>query len=50
MWYTMETLTTVGYGEMYPVSNMGKTVGSFAVISSILVLGFPISIVGKILN
>lgn len=46
MWYTMVTLTTVGYGDMYPVSNVGKLVGALVVISSILVLGFPISIVG----
>lgn len=27
IWYVMATMSTVGYGDMVPISNMGKLVG-----------------------
>ena len=35
MWWTMATLTTVGYGDMVPVTLAGKVVGSFVMLSGI---------------
>lgn len=35
MWWTMATLTTVGYGDVTPVTGLGKFVGSFVMVSGI---------------
>jgi voltage-gated potassium channel len=49
MWWSIETLTTVGYGDMYPVTPFGKLLGSvialvgigfFALPAGILAAGF----------
>jgi voltage-gated potassium channel len=37
MWWTITTLTTVGYGDMYPVTPWGRTLGG---VISLLGIGF----------
>jgi len=38
-WYMVVTLTTVGYGDLYPVSTIGKIIGYLYVFSSVGLLG-----------
>ena len=38
-WYSLVTLTTVGYGDMYPVTLPGKAVGAVFLLGSLGVLG-----------
>lgn len=45
VWYAVVTLTTVGYGDYYPVSVPGQFVGALFVLSSLGVLGL---LIGKI--
>ncbi|MDZ4715377.1 MAG: NAD-binding protein [Cytophagales bacterium] len=47
MWYLMETLTTVGYGDALPVTYWGRMVGFIFLFSSFGVYGF---IIGQIAN
>jgi voltage-gated potassium channel len=41
-WYAIVTLTTVGYGDFYPVTGIGKIIGLLVIIGSIGILGFLI--------
>lgn len=38
-WYSLVTLTTVGYGDMYPVTPAGKAIGALLLLGSLGVLG-----------
>jgi len=47
MWYLVETLTTVGYGDVLPVTYWGRMIGFIFLLSSLGVYGF---IIGQIAN
>jgi len=42
-WYMIVTLTTVGYGDFYPTTTIGKLIGYIYVFGSLGVLGYLIS-------
>jgi voltage-gated potassium channel len=43
IWYSIVTLTTVGYGDFYPVTIAGKLISLVFVLGSLGILGFLIS-------
>jgi voltage-gated potassium channel Kch len=45
-WWNIVTITTVGYGDAFPITAGGKIVASFALVSGIIFLAFPIAIFG----
>ena len=45
LWYSIVTLTTVGYGDYYPISSFGKIIGSVFVIAS---MGLLLGLVSKV--
>ncbi len=44
LWWGAMTLTTVGYGDMYPVTDLGQLVGSFIAVFGIGLFALPASI------
>ncbi|GAA4343762.1 ion transporter [Microbacterium rhizosphaerae] len=39
LWYTIVTISTVGYGDRYPVTNAGRIIGSFIIIVGVGIFG-----------
>lgn len=51
IWYMMVTLTSVGYGDIVPVTSVGRAVGYIYILASLLVLGVLISsIASNVMN
>ena len=44
LWYSLVTVTTVGYGDLYPVSPAGKLLGIFFLLLSVGALALAISL------
>jgi hypothetical protein len=47
-WWFIVTSTTVGYGDMYPESTIGKWVATGAMLMGVLVIAFPVSVFSEL--
>ena len=45
LWWAVATLTTVGYGDIYPVTVVGRILGAFIALSGIAALAVPTGII-----
>ena len=45
MWWAVQTLTSLGYGDFTPTTVLGKLCGSACAVSGVLVMALPIPIV-----
>jgi voltage-gated potassium channel len=39
LWYVIETISTVGYGDKFPVTNLGRIVGSVIIVIGVGIFG-----------
>lgn len=47
IWFACVTMTTVGYGDIYPRTLAGRNVAGIMMLTGIIFLGMPLSIVGQ---
>jgi voltage-gated potassium channel len=47
MWWGIVTLTTIGYGDIYPVTPLGKTMGAFIAVLGVALFALPAGLLGS---
>ncbi|MFY0689190.1 MAG: ion transporter [Cyclobacteriaceae bacterium] len=45
MWWGVATLTTVGYGDVYPITGLGRVLGAFIAILGVGIFALPAGII-----
>lgn len=45
LWWAVSTVTSVGYGDFYPTSTLGKTIGAILEIAGVSLFGIVIALI-----
>ena len=48
-WWSVVTLTTTGYGDMFPQTFMGRIIGGSTMIAGLALFGILTSVIGRAL-
>jgi len=49
-WWCIVTFTTVGYGDDYPVTVLGKVVATCTMLTGLIIIALPISVITSVFN
>ena len=49
LWWAIVTITTVGYGDFYPVTSLGRVTGVFVMFAGVGIIGALASILASLL-
>ena len=44
MWWVLVTMTTVGYGDCFPITVLGKVIAILVMLSGVILLALPITV------
>jgi voltage-gated potassium channel len=44
LWWAVITMTTIGYGDVYPITSMGRVIASLVAIAGIGLIAMPTGI------
>ncbi|MFH1012547.1 MAG: ion transporter [Candidatus Peregrinibacteria bacterium] len=47
MWWCIVTITTVGYGDMYPLTTLGRLIAAAAMLCGLALFGLLMNVIGK---
>lgn len=47
MWYSIVTMTTVGYGDLYPITWVGQILGVFTILVGLILVSLVVMVVGN---
>ncbi|XP_061179670.1 potassium voltage-gated channel protein Shaw-like [Saccostrea echinata] len=47
MWWSLITMTTVGYGDFYPNSALGYVLASICALTGIILMGMPVPLIAR---
>lgn len=48
MYWCLTTQATVGYGDIYPVTPLGKFFGAMVVLLGVMSIALPVSVIGNV--
>eukprot|EP00746_Dinoflagellata_sp_MGD_P124668 gnl/MRDRNA2_/MRDRNA2_59277_c0_seq1.p1 gnl/MRDRNA2_/MRDRNA2_59277_c0~~gnl/MRDRNA2_/MRDRNA2_59277_c0_seq1.p1 ORF type:complete len:815 (-),score=124.35 gnl/MRDRNA2_/MRDRNA2_59277_c0_seq1:9-2384(-) len=46
-WWNIVTVTTVGYGDLYPTTPMGKFFGSITIVAGVIAFAMPVGVISS---
>lgn len=46
-WWAIVTVTTLGYGDVVPVTKVGKVIGAMCAICGVIIIALPVSVIGS---
>ena len=47
MYWCVVTMTSVGYGDYFPITNGGRVVGIFTLFFGVMFIAMPVIIIGR---
>ena len=50
MWYSIVSCTTIGYGDMFPITTLGKVAAAICILGALMAVGTYFSIMNTIIH